>query len=337
MNEEWISDKTRFACDGLRRQRLDRPYLRRDGRLVPAGWQEAFEAVAERLRSTAGGKIAAIVGDQCDAESMFALKQLMTALGTPHLECRQDGARLDATARAGYLFNSTIAGIENADAMLLVGTNPRREAPVLNARVRKRWLAGGLEIGLVGQECDLTYPYRYLGDTPELLARILEGGHEFARALRSAQAPMLVLGMAALARDDGAAVHALAREIADAFGMVREGWNGFNVLHTAASRVGALDLGFVPGEGGRDLSGIVEGVADGSIDLLWLLGADEIADELAGDAFVVYQGPPRRPGRPPGRRHPSGRRLHREGRTVCQHRGPGAGRGPGRLPARAGA
>ncbi|MCY4591963.1 MAG: NADH-quinone oxidoreductase subunit NuoG [Alphaproteobacteria bacterium] len=290
VNEEWISDKTRFACDGLKRQRLDRPYLRREGRLVPVDWQEAFDAIAERLTGLAGERIAAVVGDQCDVESMFALKQLMTALGSPHLECRQDGARLDPSARAGYLFNTTIAGIESADAILLAGTNPRREAPVLNARIRKRWLAGGLEIGLVGQHHDLSYPYRHLGDTPDVLSRILEGEHAFAEVLRRAGSPMLVLGMAALAREDGAAVHALGRSIAETFGMVREGWNGFNVLHTAASRVGALDVGFVPRAGGRDLAGIIGGMADGSLNLLWLLGADEIASDLPGDTFVVYQG-----------------------------------------------
>ena len=290
VNEEWISDKTRFACDGLKRQRLDRPYLRREGRLVPVDWPEAFDAIAGRLEGLAGERIAAVVGDQCDVESMFALKQLMTALGSPHLECRQDGARLDPSARSGYLFNTTIAGIESADAILLAGTNPRREAPVLNARIRKRWLAGGLEIGLVGQHHDLSYPYRHLGDTPDVLSRILEGEHAFAEVLRRAGSPMLVLGMAAFAREDGGAVHALGRSIAEAFGMVREDWNGFNVLHTAASRVGALDLGFVPRAGGRDLAGIIEGMADGSLDLLWLLGADEIAGDLPGDTFVVYQG-----------------------------------------------
>ncbi len=290
VNEEWISDKTRFACDGLKRQRLDRPYLRVEGRLVPVDWQQAFDAIAGRLAGLAGERMAAVVGDQCDVESMFALKQLMTALGSPHLECRQDGARLDPSARAGYLFNTTIAGIEGADAILLAGTNPRREAPVLNARIRKRWLAGGLEIGLVGEHHDLSYPYRHLGDAPDVLFRILEGEHAFAEVLRSAGSPMLVLGMAAFARDDGEAVHALGRSIAETFGMVRAGWNGFNVLHTAASRVGALDLGFVPRSGGRDMAGIVEGVADGSLDLLWLLGADEVAGNLPGDTFVVYQG-----------------------------------------------
>ena len=296
VNEEWISDKTRFACDGLRRQRLDRPYVRRDGRLVPARWEEVIGVIAERVAGLPGDRIAAIAGDQCDAESMFALKLLMKALGSPHLDCRQDGARLDASARAGYLFNSGIAGIEAADALLLVGTNPRWEAPVLNARIRKRWLAGGLPVGLVGEARELTYPYEHLGDGPGELERIRCGEHPFAATLQSAENPMLIVGMAALARGDGGAVLGLVRSIAETFGVVRGGdngaaaWNGFNVLHTAAARVAGLDLGFVPDEGGRDLCGICEGAAAGEIDVVWLLGADEVDASALGDAFVIYQG-----------------------------------------------
>ena len=296
VNEEWISDKTRFACDGLRRQRLDRPYLRRDGRLVPATWTEAFAAVAERMRGQPGERMAAIAGDLCDAESMFALKALMADLGSPHLDCRQDGAALDPSVRAGYLFNTTIAGIEDSDAVLLIGTDPRREAPVLNARFRKRWLAGGLKAGLVGAPTDLTWPAERLGAGPETLAAIADGSHPFADALKAAGRPMLVLGMAALARPDGAGALALARRIAEATGMVRPAggdrpaWNGFNVLHMAAARVAGLDMGFAPGPGGRDVAGILEGAGKGEIDLVWLLGADEIDTDRLGDAFVVYQG-----------------------------------------------
>src|SRR3546814_3284075 len=163
INEEWISDKTRFACDGLSRQRLDRPYVRRDGKLRPASWDEAFAAIAARVEGVAGTKIAAVAGDLADCESMLALHDLMTAPGSPHLDCRQDGAKLDPSVRAGYVFNSGIAGIEAADAILLVGTNPRLEAPVLNARIRKRWMAGGLRVGVVGPQADLTYRYDSLG------------------------------------------------------------------------------------------------------------------------------------------------------------------------------
>lgn len=301
VNEEWISDKSRFACDGLRRQRLDRAYVRRDGTLRPASWDEALQAVAARLTGTGGDRIAAIAGDQADAESMLLLKQLVTDLGSPHIDCRQDGARLDASLRSGYLFNSTIAGIEACDAVLFVGTNPRREAPVLNARFRKRWLAGGFRAALIGAPVgDLTYACDHLGAGPATLRQVVEGHHPFADVLRQARNPMLVIGQAALARRDGPAVLALARQAAETFNMVRDArgegddaepaWNGFNVLHKAAARVGGLDLGLVPQPGGRDTAGILAGADAGEIDVVYLLGADEIDTGRLGTAFVVYQG-----------------------------------------------
>jgi NADH-quinone oxidoreductase subunit G len=290
VNEEWISDKTRFACDGLKRQRLDRPYVRRDGRLQPATWPEALAAIAKRLKGVGGARIAAVAGDLADVEAMFALKELMAALGSPHLDCRQDGAPLDPRQRAGYLFNSTVAGLENADVCLIVGSNPRREAPVLNARLRKRFLAGGLRAGLIGEAAELTYKVEHLGDGPETLRAIAEGRHDFAEALKQAKRPLLILGMGALARPDGAGVLALARRVADSCGLVREDWNGFNILHLAAGRVGGLDLGFVPGAGGRDVAGILDGAGKGEIDAVYLLGADEIDMNRLGRAFVIYQG-----------------------------------------------
>ena len=290
VNEEWISDKTRFANDGLRLQRLDTPMVRRDGRLEAVGWDEALGAVAERAKGLAGGRIAALAGNLADAEAMVALKDLMAALGSPHLDCRQDGAKLDPAVRAGYLFNTTIAGIEDADACLLVGTNPRYEAPLVNARLRKRYLMGGFRIGVVGPAMDLTYRADLLGAGPESLGEILAGTHSFCEILRTAARPMIVVGMGALARPDGATVLATARAIAEAYGMVRDDWNGFNVLHCAAGRVAGLDLGLVPGEGGRDAGAILDGAAAGDIELVYLLGADEIDTERLGDAFVVYQG-----------------------------------------------
>ena len=290
VNEEWISDKTRFACDGLKRQRLDRPYVRRDGKLQPASWREAFAVVASRLKTVTGAKIAAIVGDLACAESMVALKDLMAALGSPHLDCRQDGAKLDASTRVAYIFNSTIGGIDQADALLLIGTNPRWEAPVLNARIRKRWLAGGLKIAAVGPQLDLTYRYEYLGAGPQTLAELAAGRHAFADTLTNAKRPMLILGQGALARSDGAAVLTLARQVAEACGLVKDGWNGLNVLHVAAARVGGLDLGLTPGPGGRDVAGILDGASKGEIEIVYLLGADEIDTARLGKAFVVYQG-----------------------------------------------
>ena len=290
VNEEWISDKTRFACDGLRRQRLDRPYVRRDGKLQPATWQEAFAAIAARLRGVTGSRIAAIAGDLADVEAMLALKDLMTALGSPNLDCRQDGAAIDPRVRAGYLFNTAIAGIDQADACLLVGTNLRWEAPIINARIRKRWLTGKLRVGAIGPQLDLTYKHEHLGAGPQTLQEIADGRHAFAEVLRAAKKPMLVLGMGALQRPDGAAVLNLARRVADTFNMIQPDWNGFNLLHTAAARVGGLDIGFLPGSGGRDVSGIIGGIGSGDIEVVYLLGADEIAASHFGKAFVIYQG-----------------------------------------------
>ena len=289
INEEWLGDRSRFACDGLVRQRLDRPYVRRDGKLHEATWDEALAAAATALKGVPGSKVAAIAGDLADAEAMTALRDLMDALGSPHRDCRQDGARLGGP-RGSYLFNSTIAGIEEADALLLIGTNPRKEAPVLNARIRKRWLRGGFSVASVGPEADLTYRHSNLGADPKVLTAIVEGNHPFAEVLRKAKRPALILGQGALAREDGAAILALARRIAESCGMVSAEWNGFNVLHTAAARVGGLDLGFLPAPGGLDVAGIVAGAGSGAVAVVYLLGADEIPVDRLGKAFVIYQG-----------------------------------------------
>jgi NADH-quinone oxidoreductase subunit G len=287
VNEEWLGDKSRFAIDGLRRRRLDRPWVRRNGKLIEASWTEAFTAIAERLHGVSGDRIGAVAGDLCDVESMLALKDLMTALGSTNLDCRQDGARLDATRRDFYTFNTSIAGIEDADAILLIGTNPRREAPVLNARIRKRWLAGNIPIGLIGSETDLTYRVRELGTAPSVLTALHEGSHDFTKALRDARKPMIIVGQAALARPDGSAVLAASWRLAVSGGALTPEWHGFNVLHTAAARIGALDLGFVPGANGKSLAQML----DGGVDVLWLLGADEFdTARIAASTFVVYQG-----------------------------------------------
>ena len=290
INEEWISDKTRFACDGLKRQRLDQPFVRRDGKLQPARWDDAFSAIAERVKSSAGDRIAAIAGDLADCEAMQSLADLIAALGSPHIDCRQDGGKLDASTRAGYLFNTGIAGIEDADACLLVGTNPRVEAPIINARLRKRAILDGFPVGVVGEQVDLTYRTELIGAGPKSLEDILEGRHDFSATLQIAERPMIIVGQGALARGDGDAVLATCRAIAERFGMVSDDWNGFNVLHRAAARVGGLDLGLVPGDGGRDVAGILDGASSGEIDLVYLLGADEIDMDRLGQAFVVYQG-----------------------------------------------
>ena len=294
VNEEWISDKTRHACDGLRVNRLDRPYLRdAKGKLKPASWTDAFEAVAERLKSVDGKKIAAVTGDLCDVESMMALKDLMAGLGSPHLECRQDGAKFDPYTACGYGFNTTIAGAEEADAILLIGTNPRWEAAMLNARIHKNRRAKNTKIGLIGPHVNLNYDYTHLGTGSDALEDVLSGQHSFAEILEKAEKPMLILGMGALRRDDGLAVHAMARAVAEKYGMVREGWNGFNLLQLAAARMGALAIAFVPDQtrGGLDRDGIIAASKKGDIEVLYALGADEFPyDSLGKNTFVIYQG-----------------------------------------------
>jgi len=289
INEEWISDKARHACDGLSRQRLDTPYIRKNGKLAPATWAEAFAAVAARVEQTKPERMAAVVGDLAAAEEIKALKDLMTALGVVHLDCRQDGAKLGGP-RPAYLFNTTIAGVEAADVLLLIGTNPRWEAPVLNVRIRKTWINSGIKIANVGAPVDLTYPVEQLGANPSVLEALADGSHAFATVLKNAKRPMLILGASAVARPDGAAILRLAAKIALGAGIIDGGWVGFNVLHTAASRVAALDLGFVPGKNGRNVAGIVEGAQKGEIDFIYSLGADEFPADKLGHAFVVYQG-----------------------------------------------
>jgi NADH-quinone oxidoreductase subunit G len=297
VNEEWVSDKGRHACDGLNRQRLDRPYVRVNGKLKPVSWAEAFAAIAAKIRTTTQAKMAAVVGDLAAAEEIKALKDLMSALNVQNLDCRQDGAKVSGGPRQTYLFNSTIAGVEAADAILLVGANPRWDAPVLNARIRKAWLASPLKIANIGVGVDLTYPVEQLGTDIGVLEAIAEGSHAFAKVLKDAKRPMIILGAGALNRADGAAILHLAARIADDTGMIgpagspaEGGWNGFNILHTAASRVAALDLGFLPGAHGRDVAGIVDGAQKGEIDFIYLLGADEFDVAHLGRAFVVYQG-----------------------------------------------
>jgi len=286
VNEEWISDKTRHVVDGLRTQRLDQPYVRVNGRLTPATWAQAFDVVVGKMKAAKPDRIGAIAGDLVAVEEMFALKDLMTRLGSKNLDAGQDGAVLNpAWGRSSYLFNGTIAGIDKADALLIVGSNPRKEAPVLNARIRKRWRTGKLAVAMIGEKADLTYPSDYLGAGPETLADVAAGRHAFAETLKKASNPLIIVGMGALTRPDGASVAALAAKAAVELGAIKDGWNGYSVLHTAASRVGALDIGFVPGAGGKNAAEMTKA---GNSDVLFLLGADEI--DVPPGPFVVYIG-----------------------------------------------
>lgn len=287
VNEEWISDKTRHCVDGLGVQRLDRPYLRVMGRLHETTWPEAFAVIASRLAAAPINRIGAIAGDLASVEEMFALKLLMQSLGSKNFDCRQDGVALDPSlGRGSYIFNATVAGIESADAILIVGSNPRKEAPVLNARIRKRWRLAPLAIGVIGENADLTYAYQHLGAGPDSLQRLVAGEGDFYQTLKGAKRPLIIVGQGALIGENGRAVLSAAAKLAADLGAVTDEWNGFSILQTAASRVGGLDIGFVPGEGGLSAKEMVAGGKP--LDLLFLLGADEI--NVPDGPFVVYIG-----------------------------------------------
>lgn len=279
VNEEWISDKTRFIWDGLRTQRLDQPYLRKNGKLVPVSWSEALGAVAAKVKAAKPSKIGAIAGDLSSVEDMYAMKQLLAQLGSSNMDCREVGSVLDPSkGRASYIFNTTIEGIEEADAILLIGTNPRKEAPIINARIRKRYTQGDLLVGVVGEHMDLTYDYNHLGEGADALKQFAKYGKIKKKK------PMFIIGQGALNRSDSAAILANVAAAAQSMGALTDDWNGLNILHTAASRVGGLDLGFVPDKGGKDTAGMLK-----SMDVTFLLGADELpVHDMKG--FVVYIG-----------------------------------------------
>jgi NADH-quinone oxidoreductase subunit G len=253
VNEEWISDKTRFVWDGLRRQRLDRPYVRVDGKLKPATWPEALEAVATAMK---GKKVAGLIGDLVPVEAAYALKGLIESL-EGKVECRTDNARLPIGNRAGYVGTATIEDIDTARDIILIGTNPRDEAPVLNARIRKAWLKGA-NVKLVGPAADLTYDYEHLGTDRAALD-----------ALSAIEDAIVIVGQGALREADGLAVLAKAQSLGKLL-----------VLHTAAARVGAMDIGAVT-EGG--MAAAIDGA-----EVIYNLGADEV--EIDAGAFVIYQG-----------------------------------------------
>jgi NADH-quinone oxidoreductase subunit G len=284
VNEEWISDKTRHVVDGLRTQRLDRPYIRENGKLRAASWQEAFAAIAAKAGAIHGTRIGAIAGDLAAVEDMFAMKELLAKCGSTNMAV-QGGEAFDPKAgRGSYIFNPTIAGIEQADALLIVGSNPRKEAAILNARIRKRWRSGQLKIGVIGANADLNYDYEQIGAGTDSLGDLAAGKHSFADVLKKAKNPIVLVGAAGLERADGAAVLSLAAKLAMDVGAIKDGWNGFGVLQDTASRTGALDIGFSSAGG---LS-IAQMTTFGTLDVLFLLGADET--KVPDGAFVVYIG-----------------------------------------------
>ena len=283
INEEWLADRSRYAVDGLQKRRLDRPWVRENGKLRAASWDEALSVVAAKLTAAPANRIGVIAGDLQDAESMKATLDLFRALGSANTDCRQDGAALGDGPRESWLFNSSLQGIEKADYVLLVGVNPRTEAPLLNTRLRKIWLSGKAEIAVIGEQADLTYTYSYFGAGTKTLAKLPKAATD---ALAKAERPAIIVGSAALTGATGPAVLNALGALAKKSGVIAEGWNGFNVLHSAAARVAGLDMGFVPADGGLTVADMLKPDA---LDVLFLLGADEV-NATASNAFRVYLG-----------------------------------------------
>ena len=285
INEDWLNDRSRYAYDGLKHNRLDRPYVRdaQSGQLREASWEEAVQRAASTLTQAPANAFSAFVGDLVDVESALALKDLMSSLGVTALECRDDGAQFDATHRVGYLFNTTITGLEQADAILLVGTNPKWEATLINARIRKAWRARKMPIGMIGPQMgDMTYPVTHLGQTFDDLEKLVKGRSDFITAFKQAERPVMIIGAGLFLRPDGLALHARLCDMAKTLKLVRDGWNGFNILHNATSRVGALDIGFT---------------ASAPLDLsrmccVYLMGSDspDLLAAIPPEATVIYQG-----------------------------------------------
>ena len=275
VNEEWASDKTRHAVDGLVRKRLDKPYIRKGGKLVAASWDEAFAAIAKAARGL-DGSVAAIASDQLDCETLFATRELVHALGGTLLEGRQTGLDYDVTSLSAVNFNSTIAGIETADAILLVGTNLRWEAPLINTRIRKA-IKKGAKVYAIGPEVDLSYKVTWLGNDAALLAKLPK---EVVDAFRAAERPALIMGGGALAVPG---LHGAGLTAVETLGLIREGWNGFNVVHMAAARMGGLMLGFAA-------KGGVNEIAQAAPKLLFLMGADDVPFDKFAESFKVYVG-----------------------------------------------
>ena len=280
LNEEWISDKSRFASDGLLVQRLDRCYTKQNGKLVKSNFDDSLAYIAKKISGVSASKIAFLTGDFVDLETVFALKDLANKIHSPYTECRQDGAKIITNQREDYIFNPKVRGLDEADVLLIVGSNPRIECPVLNARIRKNVCDRNLKVFVIGEEVDLTYKYTFLGSEKSLL-------DDVAKIFGEAKRPMMILGQDALCSHDGYAVHAKCLEIRDKFLKKESEWNGFAMLHKNSARVAGLDAGFVFSGGVNE---ILEKCESGDISVVFSFGSDEIDVSKLANAFVVYVG-----------------------------------------------
>ena len=289
INEEWISDKTRYACDGLLKQRLDVPYIRKKGKLEKVSWQEALKFLIEKINSFDKNQIAGMVGDLADLEMIYSFKLFFEkCLGSENFECRQDKIYINPSDRINYIFNSTIKGIEKSDLILLIGTNPRHEATMLNARIRKAYVKNKVKIYSVGNPGDLTYPFKYIGSKTSIIKDIVSGNHELSNKIKKSKNPIIILGESVLAGRAGQYVFESMKKFLFDNNFINEKWNSLNVLNQQASRVGALDLGITTIKENENFN-FFDKIDNDEYKFIYLLGADNFNFEKK-DKFIVYQG-----------------------------------------------
>jgi len=289
INEEWISDKTRYACDGLLKQRLDTPYVRENGKLKKTTWDKALKILISKLKSFNPKEIAGIVGDLADLEMIYAFKSFFEkCLGSKNLECRQDRIYINPKERMNYIFNSSINGIEQSDLVLLIGTNPRLEATILNSRIRKAYVKNNLKIYSIGDPGNLTYPYEIIGSTTATIRDIASGLNKFSNKIKKSKKPLVILGESALNEKIGEYVFESIKSFLYENNFIKKNWNALNILTQQASRVGSIDLGTYLIEE-KDNYSFFNKMQNGDFKFLYLLGADNINFDKK-DKFIVYQG-----------------------------------------------
>ena len=289
INEEWISDKTRYACDGLLKQRLDTPYIRENGKLLKSTWENALQLLVNKIKSYNSNELAGIVGDTADLEMIYSFKSFFNeGLGSNNLECRQDRIYINPHERMNYIFNSSINGIEDADLILLIGTNPRLEATILNARIRKSYIKNRISIYSIGDPGDLTYPYENVGNKMSTLKEIISDTHKISKKIKKAKKPIVIIGESALTGEKGQYIFENIKNYLLKNNFINEKWNALNILTQQASRVGAIDLGLYCINNKSNFS-FFDRLEKEDFKFIYLLGADNINFDKK-DKFIVYQG-----------------------------------------------
>lgn len=290
INEEWLGDKSRYICDSLNIQRLDTPLIKVGNKFQKASWDEAFALIYKEISNLEGKEISAIAGDFADVESMFLLKKMLESLGSTQCEANQDNTIFDVNSRTSYLFNTTIKDIQKADTILLIGVNPKIESPIINHKIRKRYLQGGCKVGLIGNAINLNYKYTHIGENITAIEDLVNSKHPFSTSLEQAKYPLIILGRSVFHKDMYSHTSYLINELINKFKVIKEGYNGYNVLHTKASNVGALDIGFTQNNIFKTMEDILTGAKSNNIKFIWSLGADEVDYSNLKNTFIVYQG-----------------------------------------------